>query len=200
MSHLGDLLSAHIDGELDGAERDKVSVHLARCERCRAEAAGLRALKRQIGDLATTKVPGEAPRSTGPPDPAEFSDWASRRPEFPNRANWPGRVAAAEAKQAPPVCGSRCDVHRDEPRHRRVLGRRQRLGSSRAEDRAPVRAVQRRTSDQFRRVSDRRTGLSDGSRPDYGGKQGEPDRTATVRPACCTRRESRIAAADASCL
>jgi anti-sigma factor RsiW len=60
MSHLGDLLSAHIDGELDGAERDKVSVHLARCERCRAEAAGLRALKRQIGDLATTKVPGEA--------------------------------------------------------------------------------------------------------------------------------------------
>ncbi|HEY1627506.1 MAG TPA: zf-HC2 domain-containing protein, partial [Streptosporangiaceae bacterium] len=41
MSHLGELLSAHIDGELDGAEQDKVSVHLARCERCRAEAAEL---------------------------------------------------------------------------------------------------------------------------------------------------------------
>jgi anti-sigma factor RsiW len=59
MSHLGDLLSAHVDGELDGAERDKVSAHLARCEHCRAEAAELRALKRQIGELAA-EVPGEA--------------------------------------------------------------------------------------------------------------------------------------------
>jgi hypothetical protein len=58
MSHLGDLLSAHVDGELDGAEQDKVSVHLAHCERCRAEAAELRALKRKIGELAT-HVPGE---------------------------------------------------------------------------------------------------------------------------------------------
>lgn len=58
MSHLGDLLSAHVDGELDGAERDRVSAHLARCERCRADAAGLRALKRQIGELAS-HVPGE---------------------------------------------------------------------------------------------------------------------------------------------
>jgi anti-sigma factor RsiW len=58
MSHLGDLLSAHVDGELDGAEQDKVSVHLARCEQCREEAAQLRALKRQIGELAA-HVPGE---------------------------------------------------------------------------------------------------------------------------------------------
>jgi anti-sigma factor RsiW len=58
MSHLGELLSAHVDGELDGAEQDKVSVHLARCEQCREEAAQLRALKRQIGDLAA-HVPGE---------------------------------------------------------------------------------------------------------------------------------------------
>jgi anti-sigma factor RsiW len=58
MSHLGELLSAHVDGELDGAEQDKVSVHLARCEQCREEAAELRALKRQIGELAT-HVPGE---------------------------------------------------------------------------------------------------------------------------------------------
>jgi anti-sigma factor RsiW len=58
MSHLGDLLSAHIDGGLDGAERDKVSAHLARCEQCRAEAAELRALKRQLSELATA-APGE---------------------------------------------------------------------------------------------------------------------------------------------
>jgi len=59
MSHLGDLLSAHVDGELDGAEQDRVSVHLARCAQCRAEAGGLRALKRQLSEL-TAEVPGEA--------------------------------------------------------------------------------------------------------------------------------------------
>jgi anti-sigma factor RsiW len=59
MSHLGDLLSAHVDGELDGTEQDKVSVHLARCEQCRAEAAELRTLKRQLGALAI-EVSGEA--------------------------------------------------------------------------------------------------------------------------------------------
>jgi anti-sigma factor RsiW len=56
MSHLGDLLSAHVDSELDGAERDRVSAHLARCEQCRTEAATLRELKRQLGGLV-----GEAP-------------------------------------------------------------------------------------------------------------------------------------------
>ncbi len=59
MSHLGDLLSAHVDGELDGAEQDKVSVHLARCQQCRAEAVELRTLKRQLGELAI-EVPAEA--------------------------------------------------------------------------------------------------------------------------------------------
>lgn len=59
MSHLGELLSAHVDGELDGAEQDKVSVHLARCEQCRAEAVELRSLKRQLGELAL-EVPAEA--------------------------------------------------------------------------------------------------------------------------------------------
>jgi hypothetical protein len=52
MSHLGDRLSAFVDGELDGAERDKASAHLARCEQCRAEAASLRDLKRQLRALA----------------------------------------------------------------------------------------------------------------------------------------------------
>ena len=39
MSHLGDQLSALVDGELDGAERDRAHAHLASCEQCRAEAA-----------------------------------------------------------------------------------------------------------------------------------------------------------------
>ncbi len=52
MTHLGDRLSALVDGELDGAERDKATAHLARCEQCRSEAAALRDLKRQLRSLA----------------------------------------------------------------------------------------------------------------------------------------------------
>jgi anti-sigma factor RsiW len=52
MSHLGDRVSGLVDGELDGAERDKATAHLARCEQCRSEAASLRDLKRQLRALA----------------------------------------------------------------------------------------------------------------------------------------------------
>jgi anti-sigma factor RsiW len=51
MSHLGDRLSALVDGELDGAERDRAHAHLASCQQCRAEVAELRALKRKLGSL-----------------------------------------------------------------------------------------------------------------------------------------------------
>jgi anti-sigma factor RsiW len=51
MSHLGRRLSALIDGELDHADRDRVLVHLAGCEPCRAEAAALRMLKRRMNAL-----------------------------------------------------------------------------------------------------------------------------------------------------
>ena len=48
MSHLGRWLSALVDEELDGAERDRVLNHLARCAPCRQEANALRALKRRM--------------------------------------------------------------------------------------------------------------------------------------------------------
>jgi hypothetical protein len=51
MSHLGQRLSGLVDGELSGAERDRVHAHLAGCGRCRAEAAALRALKRRVRGL-----------------------------------------------------------------------------------------------------------------------------------------------------
>jgi len=51
MSHLGDRLSALVDGELTGAERDRASAHLAGCAQCRAEAAQLRALKQKLRSL-----------------------------------------------------------------------------------------------------------------------------------------------------
>ena len=53
--HLGERLSALIDGELTDAQRERVLAHLAKCEDCRAEAAALRMLKRRmhtLGDAA----------------------------------------------------------------------------------------------------------------------------------------------------
>jgi|HubBroStandDraft_6_1064221.scaffolds.fasta_scaffold153867_3 anti-sigma factor RsiW len=51
MSHLGHRLSALIDGELGHVDRDRVLVHLVRCEPCRVEAAALRMLKRRMNAL-----------------------------------------------------------------------------------------------------------------------------------------------------
>jgi anti-sigma factor RsiW len=51
VSHLGDRLSALVDGELSGAERDRAHAHLAGCEQCRSEAAELRALKQKLRGL-----------------------------------------------------------------------------------------------------------------------------------------------------
>ena len=99
MSHLGDRLSALVDGELDGAERDRVHAHLASCEPCRAEAAELRALKQKLRGL-TTRAPAEAAMTrrliamTGPGGPMPprhrrlrvlpgrrpVAGWASSRP------------------------------------------------------------------------------------------------------------------------
>ena len=59
MSHLGDRLSALVDGELGGAERDRAYAHLASCEQCRTEAAELRALKQKLRKLVSD-APAEA--------------------------------------------------------------------------------------------------------------------------------------------
>ena len=59
MSHLGNRLSALVDGELSGAELDRAHAHLAGCEQCRTEAAELRALKKKLGSLLSG-APAEA--------------------------------------------------------------------------------------------------------------------------------------------
>jgi hypothetical protein len=46
--HLGERLTALVDGELGHDERDRALVHLAGCEQCRAEADALRRLKRRL--------------------------------------------------------------------------------------------------------------------------------------------------------
>lgn len=62
MSHLGLWLSAQIDGELEGVERDRVLNHLAGCQACRQEAIALRALKRRMtalgGSAADSAIAG----------------------------------------------------------------------------------------------------------------------------------------------
>jgi anti-sigma factor RsiW len=52
MSHLGDLLSALVDGELSGAELDRANAHLAGCGACRVEVHALRRLKHELRSLA----------------------------------------------------------------------------------------------------------------------------------------------------
>ena len=59
MSHLQEQLSALVDGELNGAALDRANAHLAACDQCRAEAAGLRLLKRELRQLAPARPPAE---------------------------------------------------------------------------------------------------------------------------------------------
>jgi len=76
VTHLGEQISALIDGELTGAELDRANAHLAACERCRAEAAEIRQLKRDLralfevdgNDELTRRLLGEA--GTGGPVPS----------------------------------------------------------------------------------------------------------------------------------
>jgi anti-sigma factor RsiW len=59
LTHLGQRLSALIDGELDGSERERVLLHMAKCVSCRDEVAALRMLKRRMNEL------GEAAAGAG---------------------------------------------------------------------------------------------------------------------------------------
>jgi anti-sigma factor RsiW len=59
LTHLGQRLSALIDGELDGSERERVLLHMAKCGSCREEVAALRMLKRRMNEL------GEAAAGAG---------------------------------------------------------------------------------------------------------------------------------------
>ena len=51
VSHLGERLSAFIDGELSHQQRERVLAHLANCAPCRREAAALRMLKQRMHAL-----------------------------------------------------------------------------------------------------------------------------------------------------
>ena len=65
MSHLGDLLSALVDGELSGAELDRANAHLAACGACRVEARALRRLKYELRSLAEPAGVTDSDQITG---------------------------------------------------------------------------------------------------------------------------------------
>lgn len=62
MSHLGELLSALVDGELSGAELDRANAHVAACGACRVEANALRRLKHELRGLADVDGSGDITR------------------------------------------------------------------------------------------------------------------------------------------
>jgi anti-sigma factor RsiW len=84
--HLGERLSALIDGELSDAQRERVLAHLAKCDDCRQEAAALRLLKRRMhglgeaaaADALTWRLLALAPAS-GPGRPADHATAGRRR-------------------------------------------------------------------------------------------------------------------------
>jgi anti-sigma factor RsiW len=56
VSHLGERLSALIDGELSHHQRERVLAHLANCGPCRQEAAALRMLKQRMHALGEARA------------------------------------------------------------------------------------------------------------------------------------------------
>jgi anti-sigma factor RsiW len=109
--HLGDRVAALVDGELDHATRDRVLVHLAHCDPCRAQVEAHRRLKHSLGALRSAPpvpsgdlvarlmaVPAGRPVPTGRP----HTPRGPRRPAGPRgplgrAARRPRRAAAAGA-------------------------------------------------------------------------------------------------------
>lgn len=87
MSHLGQRLSALIDGELDLAERERVLMHLAKCRSCCDEIAALHTLKRRmnaLGDAAADS--GLTGRLIGLPGAVATDDDVAPRSAWPESA------------------------------------------------------------------------------------------------------------------
>lgn len=55
--HLGELLSAHLDGELSADETQAVEAHLATCEACRQELEGTRSVRSALREAPAVDPP-----------------------------------------------------------------------------------------------------------------------------------------------
>lgn len=102
MSHLGRWLSALVDGELEGSERDRVLIHLAGCESCRNEANTLRALKRRMTALGETSADSAIAGRLIELARSESELAASAVPSSPVWPAWPASGPAWGRHQARP--------------------------------------------------------------------------------------------------
>jgi anti-sigma factor RsiW len=93
MSHLGQRLSALIDGELDSSERERVLIHMARCGSCRDEVAALRMLKRRMNALGEAAAGAGLTGLTGRLMDLSESILADRMPM--GEAAWPQAAPAS---------------------------------------------------------------------------------------------------------
>ncbi|GAA5077151.1 anti-sigma factor RsiW [Thermocatellispora tengchongensis] len=59
MSHLGERVSALVDGELSHGERERALAHLTFCADCRAEVESMRALKSRLRSLDGPAMPAD---------------------------------------------------------------------------------------------------------------------------------------------
>ena len=102
MSHLGELLSALVDGELSGAELDRANAHVATCGDCRVEANALRRLKSELRSLAEVydldDITGRLLAMNAEPGRSQPSHPANRRPRGARTA---GRRATSDPYLAP---------------------------------------------------------------------------------------------------
>jgi anti-sigma factor RsiW len=104
LTHLGQRLSALIDGELDGSERERVLLHMARCGSCRDEVAALRMLKRRMNGLgeaaAGAGLTGRLMRlrESGLADMMPAAEAAWPPPPPPGGWQFPRQVARAEQR------------------------------------------------------------------------------------------------------
>jgi anti-sigma factor RsiW len=95
VTHLGQRLSALIDGELEGSEREYVLLHMAKCDSCRNEVAALRTLKRRMSALGDAAAgAGLTGRLIGLSALASMADSEpDEKPPPPPAPSWPDRPA-----------------------------------------------------------------------------------------------------------
>ena len=134
MDHLGERLSALIDGELGAAEHERALIHLAKCESCRFEADMTRRLKRRLTGLGEPEPDMDfmgrlmsqpslgGPRGrgdSGPSDPPRPGPFGSSPPLGSSRplGGFPGGgpLAASRTEPAPPREPSRTRPERHVP-------------------------------------------------------------------------------------
>ncbi|MFD3688438.1 zf-HC2 domain-containing protein [Nocardiopsis sp. NPDC058631] len=154
MDHLGERLSALVDGELGPVEHESALIHLAKCEPCRFEADMTRRLKRRLTGLRepepdldfmgrlTSLSHDPGPSGRGPSEPPPGGAGFGARPPlgssrplggFPGGGALTAEAAVAAARSGPVVTRASADTAPEGP----------------VRPQRPERPVRRRGGDRF---------------------------------------------------